>query len=143
MTYLIIILLFIAAFASATMDTIRYRWDRTIFSRVNKNSWFYKWANPAVSHKNKYFLTKFLGDNKFINYLIYLGTFLLKNPLVIFTDLWHAMKFIMLNSFFLIIIKSFLFLDLSVIIYLLFMINLLWGIFFDGIFLIYNIGKKR
>jgi len=80
MTY---ILIFIAAFSNAIMDTLRHHFDKSVFKNLNQQFW-----NAAVSHTNKYKN----GDSK-------LGRKYPKclSPLTdIFSDAWHIFKIIMI-----------------------------------------------
>jgi hypothetical protein len=76
-----LLLILIIALINSAMDKIRFRYELTIFSRLGADWWF----DPSVSWKNKY---------------RWKPTWLFKTVLVWVTDLWHLLKFIMLNLIF-------------------------------------------
>lgn len=138
-------LLLAAGLFNGIQNIIRFWWNISFFKNVPKKSWFYQWANPKVSHKNKYFLTKYYGKNGFLDIFIFLGTKLLSYPLVFLTDLWHLMKFLTLNSLFLIIIYEGMhgFYESDAILYSLLILNLVWGFAFEGIVIISKLNFKK
>lgn len=124
MMTLTIILGIVTVIANATSDEIKHHWDR-LFAH-----WFPsgkdKWWNPSISWKNKY------TNNRFT-------TFLLSVPFVMFTDFWHLLKFITLNSVFGIVLSiarlQWGIWDYVVAILLL---NIVWGIIFETVLGIYG-----
>ena len=83
---LVFIAVILASIFNCMMDRISSRYDLTLFKKI-KSRRFQQWANPNLSWINK------KSSNKFIQFC--LSTFL-----VMFTDLWHALKFLFLNCFF-------------------------------------------
>ena len=88
------ILIAIAGFFNGMSDKIRHKYKKTIWSRI-KNDKFQQWANPAVSHENKYFLNK----KDIPKILKKIGTPIFKSVLVWTTDLWHLLKTVWVLSF--------------------------------------------
>jgi hypothetical protein len=88
------ILIAIAGFFNGMSDKIRHKYKKTIWSRI-KNKKFQQWANPAVSHRNKYFLE----DKNIPKTLKKLLTLIFKSVLVWTTDLWHLLKTIWILCF--------------------------------------------
>jgi hypothetical protein len=94
MTGLLILLGFISSVASATMDEIRFHWDRLFKYIAKPGTKLEKWANPSISWYNKY---------KFKNQVL---NFIYGSAAVWVTDLWHSLKAIHLLSLFSIIILA-------------------------------------
>lgn len=122
MTALTIILASLAVVANATMDEIRFHWDRW-FGKVIKKD---QWANPSKSWTNKYVKSPFF-------------TWLLSGPLVMFTDFWHLLKFIVINSVFGIV------LDIAQLswsaweyVVAILLLNIVWGIVYETVLGIYG-----
>jgi len=117
---------------NATMDEIRFHWERMFGKLVKKDTFCYNWMNPDVSWANKYFST---------NPLV---RFIFSTILVWTTDFWHFLKFILINSaliIFLLLIHEPWFwwrwvVELAV-------LNIVWGILFELFLGIYGaIGDK-
>ena len=83
---IIIILLIIAAISNAVMDTISFRFEKSIFSKFKNKDWF----DPSISWKNKYKDKcpdkgpAFWGSTTFFVWV---------------TDAWHFFQMIMLSCF--------------------------------------------
>jgi hypothetical protein len=116
MNWLIFILVPIGILANATMDELAYHWSRWFGHKITK-PFLIQWMNPAVSWKNKY-----VSKYEFL-------TFVLSTALVMFTDLWHFLKFVFLNCIFLIILTLLGF-PHHWWLHLIFM-NLGWGVIFN------------
>lgn len=129
----IIPLAILAIVANATMDEIRFHWNRIFtywfptieIGGVIQRSWF----NPEISWQNKYW-----AKNKYIDWIF-------MSPLVFVTDFWHFLKFIMLNSIYGIII---------ILIevqtpwwWLIIGMNLAWGVFYEFTYGIYGVLADR
>ena len=75
----------LAGFCNAIMDTIQFRYDRSIF-----NKYFEKWSNPILSWKNKWKNgnreegERFIGSSTFFVWT---------------TDLWHFAQSFMITFF--------------------------------------------
>ena len=131
----IILLAFLAVAANATMDEIRFHWDR-IFrywfidkKYPAKTGWIEGWFNPSISWQNKYW-----SKNKYIQWIF-------MSPLVFITDFWHFLKFIMLNSIYGIII-----LLIEVDIrwwWLLIGFNFAWGVVYEFTYGVYGVLGDR
>ena len=75
-----ILLMILAGIFNATMDVLKYRFNRSIFQ-----DWKHQqWINPALSWHNKW-----KPDSK-------LGDLLMSTVLVWVTDMWHFAKMFML-----------------------------------------------
>lgn len=126
MNWLIIILAVLICVMNVTQDEIRFHWDRTFGKFIKPDTFWYDWMNPAVSWANKNF-----SQNVVVR-------FIFSTVLVWMTDLWHLLKFLIINSLFvifLILIKE-PFICWKWIIMLV-VLNLCWGILFElfiGIF---------
>lgn len=81
-------LFIIAAFAKAVMDAHAFRWQTSVFARLDKCSLLYWWCRPD-SWKNKHELA---GNSALLRRL-YAG------PFVWITDVWHFSQFVMLTCF--------------------------------------------
>ena len=121
--------------ANATMDELRFHWDR-FFGRIAKpGSKLEKWMNPNISWVNKY---------KFKSSIL---TYLFSTAFVWVTDFWHLLKAIHLNSIFIIVLylidSS---MSLPTLLIWLGIVNLVWGGIFEMTFAfygtIYDIIKK-
>jgi len=88
------ILIAIGGFFNGMSDKIRHKYKKTYWSRI-KNEKFQQWANPAVSHKNKYFL----DDKNIPEIFKKILTPIFKSVLVFTTDLWHTFKTIWILCF--------------------------------------------
>jgi hypothetical protein len=80
--YLSFLLVALAGMFNATMDVLRYRYNKSIFSNW-RAQW---WINPSISWRNKWKPKSKLGD------------FLFSTVLVWVTDMWHFVKMLMLTS---------------------------------------------
>jgi hypothetical protein len=107
---MIYILLLTTIIANAIMDSI---YSNNSFAKYGL--WF-----SRDGYKCKYILTEWL--NKFLP--LGLSKFLAQDILVIFTDLWHFAKFVMITCFFLAI--SFTLLS--------FVMSLVWGLVFSFVY---------
>lgn len=120
MNWAVIILLgVLIVLCNATMDEIRFHWERCFGKIFPQGSKGEKWFNPTISWENKYYKSKFL-------------TFLMSTVFVWFTDFWHLLKGILINSafvIFLILIEEPWFLWKWVI--MLIVLNIVWGILFE------------
>ena len=76
-----ILIVIIIALLNVTMDRIRFRYDYTLWSKIGID----RWCNPSLSWKNKH---------------KWKPSWLFKTVLVWTTDLWHLLKFLMLNVIF-------------------------------------------
>ena len=85
MNILIPILALIIIIANVTSDEIRFHWSRLFVFWIPKGSKYEKWFNPSLSWTNKRKKTKF-------------WTFIFSTILVMFTDFWHMLKFIIISS---------------------------------------------
>ena len=84
MIYLIISCWLLAAICNAVMDTIAFKYKRSIFKNLNSQYW-----NPAKSWRNKY-------KNKMVfNGPAFIGS---TTVLSFLTDAWHLFQFLS-NSF--------------------------------------------
>ena len=125
----IIPLAILAVAANATMDEIRFHWDRIFEYWFPKGKRITKWFNPAISWQNKY-----VSGNKYL-------TWILSSPLVFATDFWHFLKFIMLNSIYGIII---LLMEVQTPWYWLIIgMNFGWGVIFEFTTGIYGVFADR
>lgn len=128
----IIPLAILAIVANATMDEIRFHWDRIFDYWIPDHTAMYRWMCPHWSWRNKYVFR----DNKFL-------TFILSSPLVFITDFWHFLKFIMLNSIYGIII---LLIEVDMHwAWLILGFNLAWGVFYEftsGVYGVFADKKK-
>jgi len=80
MWYISIILMILAGIFNATMDVLKYRFKKSIFS-----TWKYQdWINPALSWDNKWKPTSKFGD------------LIMSTVFVWVTDMWHFVKMLML-----------------------------------------------
>jgi len=86
------ILVFVSAMFNGMSDKIRHKYDKTYWSRVKSRKW-QQWLNPQFSHVNKYWAAG-RGWSKQITSLV---IFLSKTLFVMFTDLWHLLKFIRIS----------------------------------------------
>ena len=83
-----IILFMIAGIINAAMDSIRFCWNSSIFSKI-RNTKAFQFCNPMVSQSNKWKN----GDPKQGEKFFGSSTFLVRT-----TDLWHTLKGIMIIS---------------------------------------------
>ena len=84
MMYVIIICWILAAICNAIMDTLAFKYKRSIFKNLNSQYW-----NPAKSWRNKY-------KNKMVfNGPAFIGS---TTVLSFLTDAWHLFQFLS-NSF--------------------------------------------
>ena len=127
MDWLIALLGVVSVVANATMDELRFHWDR-LFGKIAKpGTKLEKWMNPSISWINKYPF-----KSSILNYIV--GT-----VFVWFTDFWHMLKAIHLNAIFmavLLLINSTL--SFKEYIFPLVLMNVLWGFFFELTFGIYG-----
>jgi hypothetical protein len=113
-----------AVLCNVTMDHIQYHWDM-LFAH-----WFPagkdQWWNPAISWKNKYKKS-------------YFWTKVFSTLLVFTTDFWHLLKFLFLNSIFLIIaLMSDPGIEWWKYILVLVFLNVCWGILFEIFNIVYG-----
>lgn len=118
--------------ANATMDEIRFHWDR-LFGKLNKSGTkLNNWMNPSISWVNKY---------KFKSSIL---KYLFSTVLVWCTDFWHFLKAIHLLSIFSIII---LLIDPTIelkwFIPALLLFSLGWGFIFESTFGIYGVISSK
>lgn len=133
MNWLIILLAILICLCNCTQDEIRFHWERTFGKFIKPDTFLYDWTNPAVSWANKYF-----SQNVFVR-------FIFSTVLVWVTDLWHLLKFVIINAIFIIFLllinEPFVWwrwiIELAV-------LNLCWGILFELFIGIYGaIGDRR
>lgn len=86
--FLSLIFIILAGFSNSIMDTIRFRFDRTIFSKIKNPKWM-DWVDPKLSWDNKW-KTKKAIEEKFPGSSTYL---------VFITDLWHFAQALMILFF--------------------------------------------
>jgi len=102
------------------MDEIQFRWSRLFAHWFKPDSKLERWFNPRKSWRNKWMSKYAVVD------------FIMSTVLVFLTDFWHFLKFIFLNSFFLLIL---LLLDNSGYWYqyllVMALMNIVWGLFFE------------
>lgn len=119
-----VILLVIIGIAKAISDTINFKFNQSIFNKI-KNDKIRNWFNPQVSWTYKYKNNdpkqgpKFIGSTTIFVWL---------------TDAWHFFQSLMLTSYELIILSTFIyFTNFSFIVYLaiLFSLKLLRGLCFE------------
>lgn len=91
MTWLVIVLIIIAGISNAIMDTLQFRYSRSIFKNF-KNQ---KWWNPSLSWRNKWKNGDYKQGEK------YWGS---SRWFVRFTDAWHFFQGLMFSCFFLTVI---------------------------------------
>lgn len=84
-----IIFLILAGFFNSIMDIIVHKWSISIFSKI-KNKKLLQFMNPKLSWTNKWKNNNYKQGEKFI------GS---STVFVMFTDLWHLCKFLMIVSF--------------------------------------------
>jgi hypothetical protein len=128
MQWEIIISGLVAVIANSLQDEIRFHWGRLFGHWFKPGTKLAQWFDPAISHTNKYFKSNVL-------------TFIFSTVLVFLTDFWHFLKGIVINCVFsiiLILLKS----DYSFILSLL-VLNLAWGVIFEGVNLIFKILSKK
>jgi hypothetical protein len=77
------VLLIFAGVAKAIQDKTSFHWHKSIFSKI-KNKKIVQWLNPELSWKNKH---EWFKNNKFLTWVI-------SNPLVLFSDAWHLFGFL-------------------------------------------------
>jgi len=118
-----IILGVITCAINATMDEIRFHWGRLFGHWFKPDTKLEQWFNPAKSWTNKY-----ISNSRILTYLF-------SGPLVMFTDFWHFLKFIVINNIFIIIIylddPTYIFKQY---VFILIFLNVLWGLVFQGTF---------
>ena len=113
-----------AVLCNVTMDEIQFHWERLF------GHWFPagkdQWWNPAISWKNKYKES-------------YFWTVIFSTILVFTTDFWHLLKFLFLNSIFLIIaLMSDPGIEWWKYVLVLIFLNVCWGILFELFNIIYG-----
>lgn len=127
MSWLVAILGVVSVVANATMDELRFHWDRFFGKIAKPGTKLEQWMNPSISWVNKY---------KFKSRIL---TYLFSTLLVWFTDFWHLLKAIYLNTLFsiavLLVFPDIRFLDLLM---WLGCINLVWGLLFEMTFAFYG-----
>lgn len=128
---MIILLGVLIVLCNATMDEIRFHWEHMFGKIFPPGSKGEKWFNPAISWENKYHKSAFL-------------TFLMSTVFVWFTDFWHLLKGILINSAFIIFLilieEPFVWWRWII---MLAVLNVLWGILFELFLGIYGaIGDK-
>jgi len=134
MNWVIIILLgALICFANCTQDEIRFHWDRTFGKFIKPDTFLYDWMNPAVSWANKNF-----SQNVVVR-------FIFSTVLVWVTDLWHLLKFFIINSIFVIFLllinEPFVWWRWVI---MLAVLNFCWGILFELFIGIYGaIGDRK
>ncbi|HUV85163.1 MAG TPA: hypothetical protein VMV86_05590 [Methanosarcinales archaeon] len=84
MNPLILILAVVIIIANVTSDEIKSKWSCIFGFWFPKGSKGEQWFNPSLSWQNKYKKTKF-------------WTFVFSTALVMFTDFWHLLKFIIIS----------------------------------------------
>lgn len=90
-----IIFIIMGGIFNAIMDVITHKFNQSIFSKI-KNDKIIKFINPNISWKNKW------KNDEPKNGELFFGS---STFLVMFTDLWHLSKFLMIISMTLAIIS--------------------------------------
>lgn len=128
MNWLFFLLGIITVAANATMDELRFHYDRVFGYIAKPGTKLAKWVNPTISWYNKY---------KFKNSVF---NFIYGSVCVWFTDFWHLLKAIFLNAIFSIII---LFIspdaDFKEFISGLLLFNVFWGFVFESTLGVYGV----
>lgn len=117
-------LIALASAANAVMDTLSFRYDRSVFASLSERQWF----DPQLSWRNKWKN----GDPKQGDAFPLSST-----ALVAVTDAWHAAKAIAIFSILLAILLPFTLvfkLPWFAWIGILFGMKLLYGVMFEGLF---------
>ena len=86
-----------AAVCNSFMDTISYHWNRSIFSKINSNNFWYKWFHET-GWKLKY-IDWDKGNKERVKINIF-GLLWINKPVHI-TDAWHFFKSLMIIFLFL------------------------------------------
>ena len=124
---IVILLSILAVAANATMDELRFHWDRFFGKIAKPGTKLEKWMNPSISWMNK---------NRFKNKLV---AFLASTVFVWLTDFWHLMKLIHLNAIFIVILiltnHAY---EVKELLSGLLLLNLGWGFIFELTFGIYG-----
>ena len=119
MNILILILAVIIIVANVTSDEIKSHWSRIFGYWFPKGSKLEFWFNPQLSWQNKYKKTKF-------------WTFVFSTVLVMFTDFWHLLKFIIISC----VVSAFLIKSgvtgIGEFVMWLLSAHLVWGLLYEG-----------
>jgi hypothetical protein len=116
----------LACVANATMDEIRFHWDRLFGKWFKEGTKAEQWFNPTKSWTNKY-----ISKSKLL-------TLILSGPLVMFTDFWHALKFVVINSVFTAVLSlSDVYGFWEYVVWLV-ILNIVWGVVFGITFGVYG-----
>ena len=119
---IILILGLIAAACNAAQDEIRFHWSRLFAHWFKPNSKTEQWFNPSKSWTNKY-----ISNSKIL-------TLLFSTVLVGFTDFWHFLKGVMINSIMVAVVIAAGFigtiLEWCV---LMLLLNIIWGGIYEGV----------
>ncbi len=91
MIWLVILLLIIAGISNAIMDTLQFRYKKSVFRKFKNQQWW----NPSLSWRNKWKNGDHTQGEK------YWGS---SRWFVRFTDAWHFFQGIMYTCFFLVIV---------------------------------------
>lgn len=84
-TIISLVLIAISGISKATMDTLNFHYDISIFKKLKKQNWW----NPDLSWENKYTWSQ----NKFIKWLLI-------HVITAITDGWHAFQLLFLTALF-------------------------------------------
>jgi len=130
MYILIPILAVIIIICNVTSDEIKSHWSRIFGYWFPKGSKGEQWMNPSLSWTNKYKKTKF-------------WTFIFSTVLVMFTDFWHLLKFIIISC----VVSAYLIKtgvnSLGEFVMWILTGHLLWGIFYETLSGIYGSLSNR
>jgi len=91
MIWLVLVLLIIAGISNAIMDTLQFRYSRSIFAKFKNQQWW----NPTLSWRNKWKNGDYLQGEKFW------GS---SRWFVRFTDAWHFFQGMMYTCLFLVVV---------------------------------------
>jgi len=125
------ILVILIIIANVTSDEIKQHWSRLFAFWFPAGGKLEQFFNPSISWQNKYKKTKF-------------WTFVFSTSLVMFTDFWHLLKFIIISCVVSIYLLKSGFTGIGEFIMWLLSAHLVWGILYEGLSGIYaGLGDKK